>query len=193
MRVKEKGRESNITSLLVKRGELLIISTTMGTNYRKMAKNIHTSMLHLSLINWDKLKNIHHTMNTPLTCLTFSSRCLKQSVNKTFFTPFFARVFKRFCRAHVRFGFRNSHSWLPGAWVKVQMRANLLTCLLDTSARSILLRISRCGLTSSVSWNTGFLPDKGIYVSLKTSSVFAFVQLNSKLQNYYVLSITLVS
>lgn len=150
-------------------------------------------MLHLFLINWDKLKNIHHTMNTPFTCLTFSSRCFKQSVNKTFFTPFFASVFKRFCRAHVRFGFRKVILEFQALEFQVQMRAKRLTCLLDTSARSILLRMSRCGLTSSVSWNTGFLPDKGIYVSLKTSSVFAFVQLNSKLQNYYVSNIILAS
>lgn len=74
---------------------------------QKDGKNIHTSILNnLFLINWDKLNNIHHTRTTPFTCWTLSSLCFKQSVNKTFFTPFFARVFRRFCRAHVRFGFR---------------------------------------------------------------------------------------
>lgn len=60
--VKHKEIDSNITSLLVKRGELWIISTTSGTSYRKMAKTFtHPFITNLFLISWDKLKNIHHT------------------------------------------------------------------------------------------------------------------------------------
>lgn len=53
--------------------------------------------------------------------------------------------------------------------VKIAVRH--FTCSLDTSARSILLRISTWGLTSRVSWNAGFLPEKGMSVILRKNPI----------------------
>ena len=40
--------------------------------------------------------------------------------------------------------------------------SGVATCLLDRSARSILLSTNRWGLTSRLSWNRGFLPENGM-------------------------------
>lgn len=103
-------------------------------------------------------------MKGTFTFLMLSSLCFKQSVKKTFLTPFFSSVFRILCRVYVKTSFCVSYFQNAENSAK---SSRLLTCLLERSVRSTLLRISRCGLTSRVSWNTGFLPDKGIYYMLK--------------------------
>lgn len=89
------------------------------------------------------------------TFLMLSSLCFKQSVKTTFLTPDFSNIFRVLCNVNVIIlCFKLQHS--------PETAPRLLTCLLDRSARSILLRMSRCGLTSKVSRNTGFLPDRGM-------------------------------
>lgn len=89
------------------------------------------------------------------TFLMLSSLCFKQSVKTTFLTPDFSNIFRVLCNVNgIILCFKLKHS--------PEIAARLLTCLLDISARSILLRMSKCGLTSKVPWKTGFLPDRGM-------------------------------
>lgn len=114
------------------------------------------------------------------TFLMLSSLCFKQSVKTTFLTPDFSNIVRVLCNVNVIIlCFKLQHS--------PETAARLLTCLLDTSARSILLRMSRCGLTSKVSWNTGFLPDRGMcFMFRKKLSAAEHTTTPSRLQPYCV-------
>ena len=101
------------------------------------------------------------------TFLMLSSLCFKQSVNRTFLTPSFSSFFRIPCRVKVKTSFYFCDFKMLVTCYTAKIAARLFTCLLDRSARSILFRISTCGLTSRVSWNTGFRPEKGICLMLR--------------------------
>lgn len=103
------------------------------------------------------------------TFLTFSSLCFKQSVKTTFLTPDFSSILRVLCSVNAI----SLSDFYPIYDIPRKKAARHLTCLLDRSARSNLLRTSRCGLTSKVSWNTGFLPDRGICVTLRKKTKIA--------------------
>lgn len=136
------------------------MSTTIGTNYRQK-NNLHINAHNL---HFCKQSNVSHTVKAAFTFLMLSSLCFKQSVKRTFLTPFFSSFFTTLCR--LKTSFRVSVILKRGC-DSTKTAGGLLTCLLDRSVRSILLRTSRCGLTSRVSWNTGFLPEKGMCSMLK--------------------------
>lgn len=138
------------TSSLLKRRLVSIISCTIGTNYQKKKKirtplyNNVNILFHFSIVKY--------TMKMTFTFLTLLSICLKQSVKRIFLTPSFSSLFKIIYNMHAKVNKKVVYTFFKCCLsVTAEYKANILTCLLDRSARSILFRTSRCGLAFSAS------------------------------------------
>lgn len=168
------------TSSLLKRGLLSIISTTIGTNYRKKGNNLPVHAHNFISGGWGA-----QMLNRYLLYVVIS---LLQTVSEENIPhPAFFQLLQDSLQ-----GKRKDDvlwRWFIKHWCLCDNSSNKrLTCLLDRSARSILFRTKRWGLTSRDSWNTGFLPEKGMSTMLKKKQAFQILPLVKRYEMLHTLN-----